>query len=104
DIYSLGATLFHSVAGKTPIESSTTSATEMYELKQHASKLRAIEPNVSGPTARVLDRMIAADPNDRFSSYDELLAQLDTARRSLEMGDAGRESAGWPFSGLFRHS
>jgi len=104
DIYSLGATLFHSVAGKTPIESSTTSATELYELKQHPSKLRAIAPNVSGPTARVLDRMIAADPNDRFSSYDELLAELDAARRALEIGDARRESARWPFSGLFRHS
>src|SRR5262249_43588466 len=35
DIYSLGATLFHAVAGKPPIDSRTNSATELRELKQH---------------------------------------------------------------------
>ena len=104
DIYSFGATLFHAVAGKTPIESSTSSATELYELKQHPSDLRAIAPKVSGSTARVLQRMIAADPNERFSSYDELLTELDAARRALEIGDARRQSSRWPFSGFFRHN
>jgi len=98
DIYSLGATLFHAVAGNTPIESGTSSATELYELKQHPSELRAIAPKVSRPTARVLHRMIAPDPNKRFSSYDELLAELDAARRALEIADARRQSSRWPFS------
>ena len=40
DIYSLGATLFHAVAGKPPIDSSTNSATELRELKQHPAELR----------------------------------------------------------------
>src|SRR5881398_802256 len=40
DIYSLGATLFHALAGKAPIESSTNSATELYVLKQQPSELR----------------------------------------------------------------
>ena len=104
DIYSLGATLFHAVAGKTPIESSTNSATELYELKQHPSELRAIAPKVSAPTARVLHRMIAPDPNDRFLLYDELLAELDAARRALEIRDARRQSSRWPFSALFRRN
>lgn len=104
DIYSLGATLFHALSGKTPIESSTNSATELHELKQHPSELRAIAPKVSGPTARVLHRMIAPDPNERFSSYDELLEELDAARRALEIGGARRQSWRWPFSGLFRHN
>jgi serine/threonine protein kinase len=104
DIYSLGATLFHAVAGKTPIESSTSSATELYELKQHPSELRAIAPKVSAPTARVLHRMIAPDPGARFSLYDELLAELDAARRALEIGDARRQSSRWPFTGFFRHN
>src|SRR5262249_4000541 len=59
DIYSLGATLFHAVAGKPAIESSTNSATELYQLKQHPSDLRAVAPKVSALTARVLQRMIA---------------------------------------------
>jgi serine/threonine protein kinase len=104
DIYSLGATLFHAVAGKAPIESSTNSATELFALKQHPAELRTIAPEVSAPTARVLQRMIAPDPKARFSSYDELLPELDAARRALEIADARRHSSRWPFSGLFRHN
>ena len=104
DIYSLGATLFHAVAGKPPIDSSTNSATELRELKQHPAELRSIAPDVSPPTARVLQRMIAPDPKQRFSFYDELLAELDAARRALEFADARRQSSRWSFSGLFRHN
>ena len=92
DIYSLGATLFHAVAGKPPIETSTSSATELRELKRHPSELRSIAPEVSTPTARVLQRMIVPDPTQRFASYDELLADLDAARRALEIADARRSS------------
>jgi serine/threonine protein kinase len=102
DIYSLGATLFHAVAGKTPIESSTNSATELYALKQHPSDLRAIAPKVSWPTTGLLQRMIAPDPKERFSSYDELLAELDAARRTLEIRDARRHSSRWSLNRLFR--
>jgi serine/threonine protein kinase len=104
DIYSLGATLFHAVAGKPPIDSSTNSATELRELKQHPLELRTIAPEVSAPTARVLQRMIAPDPKQRFSLYDELLAELDAARRALEIADARRRSLRWVFSALFRHN
>src|ERR1700757_441347 len=104
DIYSLGATLFHAVAEKPPIDSSTNSATELRELKQHPLELRVIAPEVSVPTARVLQRMIAPDPKQRFSLYDELLAELDAARRRLEIADARRHSLRWPFSRLFRGS
>src|SRR5262245_53871561 len=103
DIYSLGATLFHAAAGKPPIDSSTTSATELSALKQHPLELRVIARDVSAPTARVLQRMIAPDPKQRFSFYDELLAEFDAARRSLEIADARRRSSRWPFPGLFRH-
>lgn len=104
DIYSLGATLFHAVAGKPPIDSSTTSATELRELKQHPLELRVVAPDVSAPTARVLQRMIAFDAKQRFPFYDHLLAELDAARRALEIAEARRHSSRWPFSGLFRHN
>lgn len=104
DIYSLGATLFHTVAGKPPIDSYTNSATELRELKQHPAELRAIAPDVSAPTARVLQRMIAPDPRQRFSFYDELLTELDAARRAFEIADARRQSPRWSFSGLFQHN
>jgi serine/threonine protein kinase len=88
DIYSLGATLFHAIAGKPPIEASTNSSTALLELKQQPLDLQATMPDVSVPTAEVLQRMIAADPAQRFSSYDDLVAELERAWRELELDDA----------------
>jgi hypothetical protein len=48
--------------------------------------------------------MIAPDPKQRFSFYDELLAELDAARRAFEIADARRQSSRWSFSGLFRRN
>jgi hypothetical protein len=87
DIYSLGATLFHAVAGKAPIEGNTNSAALLLELKNHPLDLCAIAPNVSQATATILERMIAPDPAQRFSSYDELVSEMERAQHALE----GRE-------------
>ena len=88
DIYSLGATLFHAIAGKPPIEASTNSSPALLELKQQPLDLQATVPDVSLATAEVLQRMIAADPAQRFSSYDDLVAELERVWRELELDDA----------------
>jgi len=88
DIYSLGATLFHAIAGKPPIEASTNSATALLESKQRPLDLQATAPDVSAETAEVLERMIAADPAERFSSYDDLVGELERAWRALALEDA----------------
>jgi serine/threonine protein kinase len=90
DIYSLGATLFHAIAGKPPIEASTNSATALLESKQRPIDLQTTAPDVSAATVQVLQRMIAADPAQRFSSYDDLVAELERAWRALALEDATR--------------
>jgi hypothetical protein len=60
----------------------------LLELKQQPLDLQATVPDVSVPTAEVLQRMIAADPAQRFSSYDDLVAELERAWRELELDDA----------------
>src|SRR5947207_564736 len=79
DIYSLGATLFHALAGRAPIEGDTNSATQLRDLKNHPVDVRTLAPNVSEETAKVFHRMIAPDPFDRFASYDDLVAALENA-------------------------
>jgi serine/threonine protein kinase len=81
DIYSLGAALYHALAGKAPIRGDTNSAIELIKLKQQPIDLRESAPDVSEATARVLQRMIAPAPADRFSSYDELVKELERALR-----------------------
>ncbi|HYY14489.1 MAG TPA: serine/threonine-protein kinase, partial [Chthoniobacterales bacterium] len=79
DIYSLGATLYHALAGRPPIEGDTTSATELRKLKQQRFDLRRIAPDVSTTTAEVLQRMIAPAPAERFASYNQLIEELERA-------------------------
>src|SRR5262249_28169220 len=78
--------LFHALAGKPPIEGDTNSCALLRELKQRPLDLESVAPNVSPRTARLLRRMIAADPGKRFSSYDDLVAELERARRAFEGG------------------
>jgi len=88
DIYSLGATLFHAIAGKPPIEASTNSAAALLESKQQPLDLQTAAPDVSVATVEVLEKMLAADPAQRFSSYDDLVADLERAWRALALEDA----------------
>jgi tRNA A-37 threonylcarbamoyl transferase component Bud32/predicted RNA-binding Zn-ribbon protein involved in translation (DUF1610 family) len=87
DIYSLGATLFHAVAGKAPIQGDTNSAVALRELKKKPLDLRHLAPDVSAATARVFHRMIAPNPAYRFSSYDQLIAELERAQCGLASGE-----------------
>jgi DNA-directed RNA polymerase subunit RPC12/RpoP len=88
DIYSLGATLFHAIAGKPPIDASTNSSTALLESKQQPLDLQTAVPDVSVATVEVLQRMLAADPAQRFSSYDDLVADLERAWRALALENA----------------
>ena len=90
DIYSLGATLFHALAGRAPIEGETNSATQLRALKQQPLLLSVVAPEVSPETARVLQRMIAPEPAQRFSSYDELVIELERAYKKLTGRDDGQ--------------
>src|SRR6266436_2434544 len=83
DIYSLGATLFHAVAGKAPIEGDTNSAVVLLDLKSRPLDLHTIVPDVSAATASVFQRMIVPDPAQRFSSYDELMSEMERAQCAL---------------------
>ena len=79
DIYSLGATLFHAIAGRAPIEGETNSAIALLKLKSDPINLKQVVPEVLETTACVFHRMIAPDAKDRFSSYDELVSELERA-------------------------
>ncbi len=83
DIYSLGATLFHAVAGRPPFDGETMSASDLRALKNNPLKLKDVAPEVSRPTASVIATMIAPDPRLRFASHDALILALKKSERIL---------------------
>jgi uncharacterized RDD family membrane protein YckC len=81
DIYALGATLYHLVAGKPPFEAPTVE--KLQTMHRSANRPQLPRKGQTNATATAIDalvaRMMAPDPKDRFASYDELLRALELA-------------------------
>ncbi len=83
DMYSLGASLFHALAGRPPFEAEDASMVALKHLKSQAVSLQAFAPWVSGSTAYVINRTLLKDPAARYQTYDELIEHLEYARSEL---------------------
>ncbi|MEI6278709.1 MAG: serine/threonine-protein kinase [Verrucomicrobiae bacterium] len=83
DIYSLGGTLFHALAGRPPYEADSPSMVALKQLKSQQVSLQAFAPDVSSETAFVINRMMAKIPEERYQSYEELIGHLIYAREKL---------------------
>ncbi len=81
DMYSLGATLFHLIAQRPPFQGTTPREVVQERLKRKAINLREIRGDVSEATAMVINKMLEADPADRYANYDLLLADLRKAQQ-----------------------
>ncbi len=97
DIYSLGGTLFHAIAGRPPFEAQNASLVALKHLKSRAVSLQAFAPDVSSETAYVVNRMLEREPENRYQDYDECIAHLryalDQWRERSSRPRAARERA-----------
>jgi len=76
DIYSLGGTLFHAIAGRPPYEADNSSLVALKQLKSRPVSLQAFAPDVCNETAYVINRMMSKSPDKRYQSYDDLIEHL----------------------------
>jgi len=85
DMYSLGAALFHALAGKPPYTKDTNSIEELKRVKSFPVHLRPAAPSLSDETCAIIDRLLSRKPEHRYRSYDELLEHFQFARQKLRV-------------------
>jgi len=83
DIYSLGATLFHALTGRPPHPAETNSVASLKKIKRTPVDLAKVAPHLSPATCALVNRMLAFDHEQRHSSYDELIQEINDARSLL---------------------
>jgi serine/threonine-protein kinase len=106
DLFSVGAMLFESLAGRPPHVGNTYEAVIVSICMNDAPDLKTLVPEASPQLARFVKRALARDRHARFSSARQMLVALaEFAPMERVSGDEGRSSARNQASGdMLRHT
>lgn len=100
DIYSLGATLYHLLAGAPPYTAESAISVMMKHVGAPVPDIRVLDPSLPSALSAVLVRMMQKAPGDRYGSYEELGVDLQKAYAALsdpssvDVRDSGAGGAG----------
>jgi serine/threonine protein kinase len=83
DIYSLGATLYHALAGRPPFEAETAEEVARRHISDRPPPLRSFCIEAQEQTVLTLDKCLAKKTDARWGSYAELISQLADSLRRL---------------------
>ena len=90
DIYSLGGTLFHALAGKPPFDGPDATAVVKARFLKPAPPLREVRADIDPEVETIVARMLQVEPSMRYPTYESLLSDmrrfLDRAGPSVPSG------------------
>ncbi|MBI2945770.1 MAG: protein kinase [Candidatus Wallbacteria bacterium] len=88
DLYSLGVTFYHALAGQPPFDDESAMAVMLKHLKDPLPPLAPLAPNAPASLVATIERMLAKEPAARHVSYDELISELAAAGGELSRSEA----------------
>jgi serine/threonine-protein kinase len=100
DIYSLGVTCYHLLAGKPPFSGETSLAVAVQHLKKQPGPLEIERGDLPPALCRVVHKMLAKDPDQRWQSAREVLAELCRIRMEYRDEATPEDLAEWESLGL----
>ena len=79
DMYSLGATFFHLMAGTPPYSADSLRDLMLKHLREPVPSLRKRAPDAPDFLCAIVEKMMAKDPDERFARYAEIVEGLDAS-------------------------
>ncbi len=94
DLYSLGVTLYHALAGQPPFRGESALALAVQHLKSAPEPLANARPELPEALCRIVHRLLEKDPANRYESARELLRDLRLAAAE-GLGDGAGDDELW---------
>jgi len=76
DLYSLGVTCYHMLAGRPPFDGDTALAVALQHLRNEPKRLEALRPDLPDGLCRIVHKMLAKKPEERYQRPVDLLRDL----------------------------